>query len=385
MTAKNFGCFRDELKVVALGFAAVLVAGCSGRVVVDTPSVTAMGGAPNSQRPISGRPPSRSVISGISGASSVSLAGSASVGSGSGPISGDTSAVVAGGAPSVLVAGLQEPIAIAVYGSNVYFVDFGTFNNDGSVALVPAAGGGEPFQFALGQQGPGGLAVNQTGVYWSVATLMRASLDGMNQISLVAGMVNDPIAVGPSGIYGTGSLDGMRTTVVSAPLTGGSLTALAPDALAPSDASYGFAIDATSIYWTTFNDPTSIRKMPLQGGMPVTLATSPGAGGGLAVDKSNVYWVSSNGVMKVAIDGGPATLLGPSGPVAGLGGNIALDDTSVYWTTADSVLKVSLSGGTPEVLASGQPGPIPIAVDATSVYWGNTRPGAGSIMKLTPK
>jgi hypothetical protein len=199
-------------------------------------------------------------------------------------------------------------------------------------------------------------------------------------------MVNDPIAVGPSGIYGSGSTDAVTGTVVSAPLMGGQLTALAPEgAFAPSDASYGFAVDAQNVYWTTFADPTSIRKVPLQGGTPITLATSPGAGGGIAVDQSSVYWVSDNGVMKVAIAGGPAVLLAASGPVAGGGGNIALDDTSVYWTTMDSVLKVSLSGGAPEVLASGQPGPMPIAVDATSVYWGNTGYGAGAIMKLTPK
>jgi len=50
-------------------------------------------------------------------------------------------------------------------------------------------------------------------------------------------------------------------------------------------------------------------------------------------------------------------------------------------------MKCAVGGcdGSPTVIASGQGRPNGIAVDATSVYWANSDPNHGGVMKLTPK
>ncbi len=72
----------------------------------------------------------------------------------------------------------------------------------------------------------------------------------------------------------------------------------------------------------------------------------------------------------------PVTIAFGSGAVRGL----ALDDTRVYWVTAGadaSVLSVLKDGGGMTVIASGQPSPLDIAVQGTSVYWSVGSTGAG--------
>jgi hypothetical protein len=290
-----------------------------------------------------------------------------------------------------LASGQAWPSCIAINSSDVYWENSGRQGSvRGSIMKVPLGGGAatlvSPGSF------PGGVAVDSTNVYWSTyspsaegLTLMKMPLVGGAATTLAIGFMNSPIAVGPLGVYGTGQVDG-GTTIVSAPLAGGAPTALVPASSLPQTfSSYGIAVDAISVYWTTFSTPGTVMKAPLAGGNPTTLGSAPGSGYGIAIDATSVYWITSETVTKVALNGGTPVILAPTG-----GQGIAVDDANVYWTdfgNPGSVSKVSINGGAATVLATNLQRPAGIAVDATSVYWVNSGDGdnTGYVMKLTPK
>jgi formylglycine-generating enzyme required for sulfatase activity len=274
--------------------------------------------------------------------------------------------------------------AIAVDGTNVYWT------TEDSVLSVPL-GGGMPSTLASGQAGVEDVAVDSANVYW-----------------VTWGDTNYPT-------YGVGA-------VVKAPLTGGAATTLASNGNQAGD--NFLAVDGTSIYWTVSNNGI-IEKVPLGGGWPTTLAQGMVGAQAIAADSSRVYW-SKNGfcpdggglfavplgggsvatlapgfnlrglsvdttgvygtdscdstVIKVPLDGGATITLatGQNGPL-----DIALDSTNVYWTnnSGGEVMSAPLHGGSVTTLVSGQSQPLGIAVDDTSIYW----TAAGTVMKLTPK
>lgn len=145
------------------------------------------------------------------------------------------------------------------------------------------------------------------------------------------------------------------------------------------------AVDRTNLYWTDFD---SLKKVPLAGGEPTTLATNLGALARVLVDERYVYVGYVDGpsdsagrhqpsaVMRVPIEGGtPVTLVSGGSTNA-----IAIDRDYLYWTDqhAGFVSKVLLAGGDAVELASGQDSPRAITVDDVNVYWANR---GGIIMK----
>jgi hypothetical protein len=105
------------------------------------------------------------------------------------------------------------------------------------------------------------------------------------------------------------------------------------------------------------------------------------------VDTTSVYWGNSvTSVMKVPVDGGiPTTLASAQHDAWG----ITVNSASVYWTAGTTVMKAPVGGGSVTTLASGQSSAFGIAVDGTCVSWTNSvtaaANAAGNVMKLTPK
>ena len=134
----------------------------------------------------------------------------------------------------------------------------------------------------------------------------------------------------------------------------------------------GVAVDGENLYWTTNQ---GVMAMPLSGGAPMLLASSPGGNSLVRSDGANVFWTSQaqGTVSRVAIGGGPvATLaMGESAPLG-----IALDASNVYFTSAMGTYSVPKLGGAVTEISGGSGGGI--VSDGTNVYWVN--PGGGEVL-----
>jgi hypothetical protein len=151
--------------------------------------------------------------------------------------------------------------------------------------------------------------------------------------------------------------------------------------LAEADGPSWIAVDGTSVY---FAEHAAVRKAPKEGGSIVTLASAPNgsayAADGLVVDAQRVYWTTHH----VAYAGGPLLAVDIAGgavtPIVAsanqnLPSGLAVDGSSVYWgdeltDTSGQLMRAPLSGGASAVLASGpQAAAFRLAVDATDLFY----------------
>lgn len=320
----------------------------------------------------------------------------------------------------LLATGQNKPRGLTSDERNLYWAtgDY-AIDGAGTISMAPIAGG-DTRVLASGLNGPVGVAVSATDVYWtmlwSTAFPTRCEVLGFVQYSLMKA----PIAGGPfvevacgsdwsgpaaitregSNLYWAVDLFGNDYTsgrIMSEPVGGSVATTLAQGGFSP----VGIAADATSVYWTSSGvcqrydasilcSSGKVLKAPLGGGDTVTLASGLAASAtsgpnAVAVDPStaSVYWTNSadNSVMRVSVAGGAPVRLASDQP--GPAG-IAADSSaaSVYWvnTISGTIMKWSSPGASPTVVASRQNQPTSITLDATSIYWSNE--GDGTIMRL---
>jgi hypothetical protein len=227
----------------------------------------------------------------------------------------------------------SRPMAIAVDGSNVYWVNQG-LGNTGSVMQLSLAGG-DPTPLATNEQYPQGIAVDADHVYWTNFAY--------------AGSIK------------------------SVPIGGGTVATLASD---PSMINTeDLAIDANNVYWVNAGDAGdtvnrgTVMRVPLAGGSLLTIASKVDSPTDLAVSQGQVYFLlnglTASGVQRVSVMGSS----NPTPITSSVATSVAADATGVFVAGSTSVVVASLDGTSTKTLSKGGFALPDIALDNTNVYW----------------
>ncbi|MFZ2169435.1 MAG: hypothetical protein WAW61_07350, partial [Methylococcaceae bacterium] len=221
-------------------------------------------------------------------------------------------------------------LAIAVYGNYVYWEEHlsSTGGEGGAIRMVHIDGGvvttiASDQRWGVGN-GIRGLAVDSSGVYWTVA--------GSNGDGMVLKISGVPV-------------DNPDLLSQTAP------TLLATGLMSP----IGLSLDGDNVYWIESDccgTRGAVKKINKYGGMAVAIASGLGETDGIATDGVNVFFgIWNENVHKVSVNGGP---------VSNLGGYtssqfLAIDSTSVYYTSlwGDQIGKVNKNGTGQTTLATG--------------------------------
>jgi hypothetical protein len=207
------------------------------------------------------------------------------------PVSGFIMKVPIGGGTPVTLASTRSPGFIAVDSTSVYWTDAGTGTGDGTV--MKATLDGKQVTTLAQTPLPGDIVVDSTNVYWldndpnsNNASVRMVPLRGGAPTTLAVTTAEDlgamSLAVDATGIYWTmGTYDG--AAIMRLPRSPG------PAGIIATGRGFSFkplALRAGSIYWA---DGRGLMKVPFVGGLPVLVAAGVEPSD-IAVDSTGVYW-----------------------------------------------------------------------------------------------
>jgi hypothetical protein len=221
-----------------------------------------------------------------------------------------------------------------------------------------------PIALASDESGPGGLAVDDAGVYWIdnfSGEVRFISLDGGGLGTLATGQAGPVgIAVTPTHVYWTNNTD---STVQQC-----SKSTCTPSVFAQANRPAYLAASSSALYWANMGSYGSLQGASLSDGGPAIDTDAGGSGfNDVAVNGTTVYWGASAGVYGAPLAGGKPALAAadPSGVLA-----LAVTATTLYWTNSMGTIHSQDIGATiPSQLHSGEQHPTGMAVDAKFVYW----------------
>ncbi len=262
-------------------------------------------------------------------------------------------------------------------GNAVYFFD-------GSDLKRHSLACGDDAIVATGFVNPRGLAVDSKNVYWADIeshTVRYAPIGGGEVVTLASNQRGGAsrILLTSTDVYwltlGQTPSDA-GGAIMTVPIAGGEPRTLhsTPDVVED------IAIDGETIYWDENESPGVLKKMPLRGG-PITTLTAVQSEVGMVVKGSFLYWLDNNAtsVMRIGVDGGPATVFATTRPSPQ---RFAWDETSLYWGDGEgNITRASLTGDCVETLTKGQGSFVDIAVGTHDVFFASTSRGLFSVPK----
>lgn len=225
---------------------------------------------------------------------------------------------------------------------------------------------------------------------WDGPRLWNTAVDGTEPTAVLMAAFPDPLATADFGrlvvddfqvYFLSGTPPGVwYVPVVAQSATPKPVAAAASFGLGvePVAGTYGVAVDEAFLYWGDHDPngpPGSLRRKPLaslDGGASVLFVNTERPKT-LAVDATHVYWTTWDGFVKRAPKGG----IGGAEPLAAsqpAPESIYVDERHVYWTNftmGGDVRRVPKGGGTEEVVAGNQSFPYGITGDCAAVYWTN--------------
>lgn len=278
-----------------------------------------------------------------------------------------------------LVATLTMPRAVAV-GSGYAFVT--TLGTTPALFRIPIAGGA-PIKVE-GSTRPTYVSVDSTHVYWSDSSDGGAARSGAIRRAPILGGAAETLAkdleqpnsarLAFGNIYFAQGVTA-DSTVMSVPTTGGPTTTIATTG---TWSSY-VAVNSTVVCWARKGMSPSIECAPRGGGTTTTLTSEDTWS--LAIDDTYAYYGPGPAIKRVPLAGGaPETLATTTDYCAA---DMAIDATNVYVVCMKSVVRVPKKGGALTVLSTAVRddfGWAGIAIDATHVYW--TSPSDDAVRRI---
>lgn len=248
-----------------------------------------------------------------------------------------------GGPAQILAAAIATPSKIAAGGGAVAWID------SSGVRAMSTSGGPVSDLASTGVNVPLDVLINGGDVIWSETTGARHGESGaIRRIALAGGSVTTLVQGGDAprllGLDGQGRLSWSEGGDVGveegfsrvATLTASGVRTVLSGIASPAPS---FTFSNTDMFVA---DRWRVKRLPIAGGMPETVAADDGPIAALTVDTSSVYWHRTERVSarKAPIAGGTVSVLtdgGPQSPVSGSPIHLGADG-NLYWVTGPNAL-----------------------------------------------